>query len=141
MAAVNSRRVILGALAGGVVWNLWSTVLYFTILGKRYTDAQAAGSFLVQPRYPGFPAMWIVLLFILAYVASWLYASVRATRGASAGTALKIGLFVGFAAGFPSALANTEWGPYSRLIPVGQLLEMWVGAILATLIAGWIYRD
>lgn len=141
MAAVNSRRVLLGALAGGVVWNLWSIIIYTTMLGKRYMEAQQAGMFLKQPRYPAFMAQWIVLLFILAYIVSWLYASARATRGASAGTAVLIGLFVGFAAGFPGALANAVWSPYSRFIPLGQMLEMWVGAILATLVAGWLYRD
>jgi len=141
MAAVNSRRILLGALAGGVVWNIWSVIVYLTMLGKRYTAAQEAGFYLKQPRYPAFSVMWIILLFILAYIVSWLYASARATRGASAGTAMTIGLLVGFAAGFPSALANSVWGPYTRFIPLGQLLEMWVGAILATLVAGWIYRD
>ena len=141
MAVVNSRRVLLGALAGGVVWNIWSIILYMTILSKRYMDAQQAGFYLKQPRYPAFMVQWIVLLFILAYIVSWLYASARATRGASAGTAITIGLLVGFAAGFPSALANAVWGPYSRFIPLGQMLEIWVGAILATLVAGWLYRD
>jgi hypothetical protein len=141
MAAVNSRRVLLGALAGGVVWNIWSIILYVTMLSKRYMAAQESGFYLKQPRYPAFPAQWIVLLFILAYIVSWLYASARATRGASAGTAITIGFFVGFAAGFPSALANSVWSPVSRYVPLGQLLEMWVGAILAALVAGWVYRD
>jgi hypothetical protein len=141
MAALNSRRVFWGALAGGVVWNVWSIILYLTMLSKRYMDAQESGFYLKQPRYPVFPAQWIVLLFILAYIVSWLYASARATRGASARTAVIIGCFVGFAAGFPSALANSVWSPVSRYVALGQMLEMWVGAILATLVAGWLYRD
>jgi hypothetical protein len=141
MAAVNSRRVLLGALAGGVVWNLWSICIYFAVLGKRYAAAQEAGIFLKQPRYTWFPVFWIVLLFALAYIVAWLYASARATRGAGASTALQVGFLVGFASGFPSALAVATWGPYTRMIPLWQMLELWVGAILAALVAGFLYRD
>ena len=141
MPGVNSRRVWIGALVGGVVWNVWSFVIYFALLGSRYTETQQAGHFLKDPRYPFYMGQWIITLFLLSFVVAWLYASARATRGVGPGTALKIGLFVGFAAGFPGALAGANWAPYSRMIPLGQMLEMWVGAILATLVAGWLYRD
>lgn len=141
MAAVNSRRVLLGALAGGVVWNLWSMCIYFMVLAKRYAAAQEAGFFLRQPRYALFGVYWIVLLFVLAYVVAWLYASARATRGAGAATALQIGVLVGFASGFPGPFATATWAPYTRMIPLWQMLELGVGAILAALVAGFLYRD
>ena len=143
MAAVNTRRVLLGALAGGVVWNIWSIGINTVVLGARTQAAQEAGDFLRQPRYP-FPLFlgtWIVMLFVLAYILAWLYASARATRGAGPGTALLIGLVVGFAAGFPNNFATSTWAPFSRLFPLWWMLELWVGAILAALVAGWIYRD
>ena len=141
MAAVNSRRVLIGALAGGVVWNLWSIAIDLTLLMPRYEAAQQAGQFLKEPRYPFFVGFRIITLFLLSYVVAWLYASARATRGVGPGTALKIGVMVGFVAGFPGALGGASWAAYSRMIPLGQMLEMWVGAILATLVAGWLYRD
>lgn len=141
MAAVNSRRVLLGALAGGVLWNLWSVCVYLLALAKRYAAAQQAGFFLPAPRYSLFAVYWIALLFVLSYVVAWLYASVRATRGAGPGTALQVGLLVGFASGFPSAFGSSAWSPFTRYIPLWQMLELWVGAVLAALIAGWIYRD
>lgn len=141
MAAVNSRRVWIGALGGGVVWFAWSFLIGMTLLQSRYQAAQEAGHFLKESRYPFFVAYWVVTIFIMSYVVSWLYASARATRGVGPGTALKIGLMVGFVGGFPGALGGASWAPYSRMIPLGQMLEMWVGAILATLVAGWLYRD
>jgi hypothetical protein len=42
------------------------------------------------------------MLFVLAYIIAWLYASARTTQGAGPKTAAQIGLLVGFAAGFPS---------------------------------------
>ncbi len=103
------------------------------MLAKPYAAGQESGFFLKQPRYALFPLFWIVTLFVLAYVVPLLYASVRATRGAGPGTALPVGVLVGFAAGFPGALGVATWAPYTRMIPLWQMLEMWVGAILAAL--------
>jgi hypothetical protein len=48
---------------------------------------------------------------------------------------------VGFAAGFPTNFAMAVWAPFSRHFPLWWMLELWVGAILAALIAGWFYKD
>ena len=143
MADVNTRRVLLGALAGGVVWNIWSIIVNTAVLRTRYEAAQQAGMFLKQPRYPypAFIVVWIVMLFVLASVVAWLYASARATRGAGPKTAAVIGVLVGFAAGFPTNFATATWAPLSRHFPLWWMLELWVGAILAALVAGWLYRD
>jgi hypothetical protein len=101
MATVNTRRVALGALAGGLVWSIWSTIVNLVILEPRYALAQSSGTMLKQARYPWLLVYWFVTIFLLAYVVAWLYSSVRATRGAGPGTALTVGLLVGFAAGFP----------------------------------------
>ncbi len=143
MANVNTRRVLLGALAGGVVWNIWSVIVNAVALSARYEAARQAGSFLKQPRYPYqlFVAVWIVMLFVLAFIVAWLYAAARSTTGAGPKTAVIIGLFVGFAAGFPTNFATATWAPISRHFPLWWMLELWVGAILAALVAGWLYRD
>jgi hypothetical protein len=141
MAAVNTRRVVLGAVVGGVVWTIWSVIINVVALASRYAAAQKAGLLLVTPRYSFFMGYWIITLFLLAYVLAWLYASVRATRGAGPGTALKVGLLVGFAAGFPTNFSQATWSPVDRILPLGWMLDLWVGAILASLVAAWLYRD
>ena len=83
MATVNTRRVALGALAGGLVWSIWSTIVNLVILEPRYAAAQNSGTMLKQGRYPLFLVYWFVTIFLLAYVVAWLYSSVRATRGAA----------------------------------------------------------
>jgi len=141
MATVNTRRVALGALAGGVVWSIWSTIVNVVILAPRYAAAQNSGMMLKQARYPLFLVYWFVTIFLLAYVVAWLYSSVRATRGAGPGTALTVGLLVGFAAGFPMNLSTAAWAPISRYLPLWWMLDLWLGAILASLVAGWLYKD
>lgn len=141
MAAINTRRVALGAVVGGVVWTIWSLVVNKLILASHYAAAQGANQLRVESRYPLFLAYWIITIFLLAYVLAWFYASVRATRGAGPGTALTVGLLVGFAAGFPVNLSVAAWAPFSRAIALWWMLDLWVGAILAALVAGWLYKD
>ena len=141
MVVVNTRRVALGAVAGGVVWAIWSTAVSLGILESRYAAAQNAGLLLKQPRYPLFVPYWIITIFLLSWVVAWIYASVRETRGAGPGTALAIGLLVGFAAGFPINFTLASWSPLDRFLPLWWMLDMWIGAILASLVAGWLYRD
>ena len=141
MAAINTRRVALGALAGGVVWAIWTSVINVGILPPRYVAAQDAGLLLKQPRYSLFVPYWIITVFLLSWVVAWLYASARATRGAGPGTAVTIGLMVGFAAGFPMNLTLAAWSPVGRALPLWWMIDLWVGAVLASLVAGWIYKD
>ena len=139
---VNRGRVFLGGLLGGVVWNVWSVAVQFLIIGMgRDQAAQNAGQFLKEPRYPAFQVQWVVLLFILAIILAHLYAWVRQTLGPGPGTALKVGFLVGFAAGFPTNFGTATWAPFERMFPLGWMLELWVGAILATLVAGWLYKE
>jgi hypothetical protein len=139
---LNRSRVWMGGLAGGVVWLIWSFVPGRLIIGDaRYVAAQNAGLFLKESRYPFFVGQWIVIVFVLAIIMAHLYAWTRQTLGPGPGTALKIGFLVGFAAGFPGNFAQAAWSPVDRTFPLGWMLDLWVGAILATLVAGWLYKD
>jgi len=137
---VNTGRVWMGGIAGGVVWNVWSFLLNLR-QAPIYEFMQKQGLFLKTPRYPFFTGQWIVLIFVLSICLAYLYAWSRATAGAGVMTALKIGMIVGFFAGFPSNFAQATWSPLPRVLPLGWMLEMWAGAILATLVAGWLYKE
>jgi hypothetical protein len=139
---LNRGRIWLGGLAGGVVWLVWSFLVgRYVTTDARYLAAQNAGLFLKTPRYPFFVVQWILLLFILAIAVAHLYAWARAGLGAGPGTALKIGFLAGFFAGFPGNFAQETWFAGDRVLPFGWMIEMWIGAILAALVAGWLYKD
>jgi hypothetical protein len=139
---LNKGRIWLGGLLGGVVWNGWSLVVTLLIIGSaRYKEMQDTNMFLKVSRYRYFEVQWIIMLFLLAILMSHLYAWSRATLKPGPMAALKIGFLVGFAAGFPLSFGEAAWVPIPRIFPLGWMLEMWVGAILATLVAGAIYKD
>jgi hypothetical protein len=124
-----------------VVWNVWSFIIYRYITGPRYIIGQTAGWYLKTPRYPYFVADWIILLFILAIAVAHLYAWARQGLGPGPGTALKVGFLAGFFAGFPGNFAQAVWSSAGRALPFGQMVEMWLGAILAALVAGFLYKE
>jgi len=137
---VNRSRVWLGGLLGGVVWSVWSSLVGMK-QGPLLTAAQNAGFFLKESRYPFFVGQWIVLIFVMSIVLAHLYAWSRATAGAGPMTALKVGAMVGLCAGLPGNFAQAAWSPISRALPLGWMLDLWGGCILATLVAGWFYRE
>lgn len=140
--SLNKGRIWLGGLVGGVVWTVWSFVVGDFIIGNaRYVEAQNAGVFLKAPRYSFFVGQWILILFVLAIVLAHLYAWTRQTLGPGPHTALRIGFWVGFVAGFPLNFAQATWLAAGRGLPFGWMLEMWIGAILTTLVAGSLYKD
>ena len=102
---------------------------------------QKAGMFLKQPRYSFFVAQWIVLLFVMSILLAHLYAWCRATAGPGPRTAAEIGMIVGFCAGVPSNFGAAAWSPMPRALPLGWMLDLWIGAILATVVAGWLYKE
>lgn len=138
--AANSRRVLIGALGGGVVWIIW-TLLNEMVAEKYYIVEQAAGHLLKEPRYFFFRRFWLGTVLLLAYIASWFYASVRATLGPGPRTALRVGVLLGFAISFPLNLSLAIWSPMSRIVPLLWVVDLWGGAILGTLVAGWLYRE
>ncbi|MGD1154336.1 MAG: hypothetical protein ABSA41_00745 [Terriglobia bacterium] len=141
MAAVSSRRIALGTLVGGAVWGIWSTVVNMVILAPKYAFAQKTGLVLAQPRYPLFVVYWFITLFVLTYILTWVYVSVRSTLGAGPVTALRVGFLVGFVSGFPISLSLATWAPFSRAIPLWWMLDLWVGSMLATLVSAWLYKE
>ena len=137
---LNTTRVWLGGFAGGVAWSAWS---FF--IGMRqaplYDAMQKQGLFLKESRYPFFAADWIGLIFVMSILIAYLYALSRATAGPGPKTAVKIGMIVGFCAGVPGNFAQSAWSPVPRLLPLGWMLDLWVGAILAAVVAGFLYKE
>jgi hypothetical protein len=141
MAAIGLRRALLGTLAGGAVWGIWSTIVNMWLLMPRYKFAQAHNLMLSQPRYHFFIVYWFVTLFILTYILTWVYASARTTCGPGPVTAARVGVLMGFTMSFPLGLTMAAWAPFGRGIVAGWMLDLWVGAILATLVSGFFYKE
>jgi hypothetical protein len=137
---LNTARVWMGGIAGGVVWSAWSFFVGMR-LAPLYAAMQKQGLFLKESRYPFFAAHWIGLIFVMSILIAHLYAWARATAGPGPKTAVKIGMIVGFCAGVPGNFAQSAWSPVPRMLPLGWMLDLWIGAILAAVVAGFVYKE
>jgi len=138
--SINRGRVWLGGLLGGVVWNAWSGFIGYR-MAPLYAAMQSQGLFLKESRYPLFAAHWVAIVFVMSIILAHLYVWCRATAGPGPYTALKIGAMVGLCAALPGNFAQAAWSPVPRAMPLGWMLDLWGGAILATVVAGWFYRE
>jgi hypothetical protein len=137
---LNKIRVLLGGIAGGVVWTAWG--LFVGIRqAPLYAAMQQKGLFLKEPRYSLFTPIWIVLIFVMSILIAYLYACARGTAGPGLKTAVKVGMIVGFCAGVPGNFGQAAWSPIPRMLPLGWMLDMWVGSILAAVVAGFLYKE
>ena len=141
MAEVNKKRVALGVVVGGVVWSIWSMLVNALILAPHYMAAQNSGQLLKEPRYSMFLLYWFVGIFLITYILMWIYLSLRVTLGPGPKTALRVGFLVGFAIAFPINLSVAAWVPIERVFPMWWMLDLWIGAMLATFVSAWLYRD
>ena len=78
---LNTARVWLGGIAGGVVWSAWSFFIGMR-QGPFYEAMQKQGFFLKESRYPFFAGQWVLLIFVMSILMAYLYAWSRATAGA-----------------------------------------------------------
>ncbi len=140
MARINTGRVILGGLLAGLVINIVSFLCGSLLTGKKLMQAQQAGHFLSEPRFPFLPA-WLLLMFLVGIGLVWLYAAVRPRLGPGPGTALKVGILVGLFMGVPDNMANAAWGTTGRYLPTMWMLEHLVGCALGTLAGAWLYKE
>ncbi len=141
MADVNKKRVALGVVVGGVAWGIWSMLVNVVFLGGSYAAAQTSGQLLKEPRYPLFLAYWFVGLFLFTYILTWIYLSLRVTLGPGPKTALRVGFLVGFAIAFPINLSVATWVPIDRAFPLWWMLDLWIGAMLATFVSAALYKE
>jgi len=143
MAGVNTRRVWIGGVTGGIVWLVWAIIVNFAFLMPLYEAAMSNGTMLTEQemRYSFFMIVWMVQFPALGVLLAALYAGVRGSWGPGPVTAVKVGLIGGFFAGFPVDFYLATWATFPRTIAAGWLLELLVGAVLSTLVAGWLYKD
>jgi hypothetical protein len=110
----------------------------------RYTATQDAGLFLKQARYPFFVGHWIVILLLLSIILPHLYAWTRGTLGPGPAPRSR-SAFSWDSPDSPRAspdnFGQAAWSPINLAFPLGWMLDMWIGSILAALVAGFLYQE
>lgn len=140
---INTKRLLIGALAGTVVWSIWTSLITMNVLLPVYGIEEKAGLIFGSPRYGfgAFFASWLLILFAVSTCGALLYALLSEKWGRGLTTALKIGGLLGFVAAVPSNFSMLNWSTVTSMIPLFWMIDMWVGVILTTCISAVIYKD
>ena len=139
MEKINYGRMILGGVLGTVVLFMVGFLFQAIILGSHHEYFIAKGTVLAQPREMG----WIAHIMgglVCGLVLSMSYVVARKFRGPGPMTAILSGLTIAL---FTAGDTTAEYAFYNlgSMIPVMTFVNNIVGAILATLTAGFIYKD
>jgi len=139
--AINTKKVLLGGIAAGVVMNVIDTITNMFILGARMkaeTDAFKPG--LSDQMMQGTAMVtYIVMDFILGFALVWTYAAIRPRFGPGLRTATYAAVLFWILAGvFFSGFMHMGimspglWWSFAFIGLVNFLVSAWVGAWLYT---------
>jgi len=135
---INYGRMILGGVLGAVVLFAVGFLVHGVLLKDNYMFFQGS-SVLMEPRENGM-LIHSVATIISGLCLSMLYVVARKFGGAGPLTAIKVGFTVGlFTIGGMSAMY--AFYNLGGMIPFMTLADNIVGCMLATLVAGMVYKD
>jgi hypothetical protein len=123
------------------VGNVFQFAVWVPLVGRTLSAALQASGHPMQETV-GTTVAGIVVGFMAAILAIWLYAAIRPRYGAGPGTAALAGVAGGLLMGvFPDVF----WGFSLRLIParvwVGDAAFTLVVFVIATVLGAWVYKE
>jgi hypothetical protein len=136
---MNTKRILWGGLAAGVLLNVTEAILNAGILMDDYSAILEAHQ-LTEASWA--MAGYIVSMFVMGIAVAWLYAALRPRFGAGWGTAMRAGVLLWFT----TYLIPSIWmGAMGMGFGMGgTLLSLAWGLVeitLAGMLAGWIYQE
>lgn len=140
---INTKRLLLGAAAGTIIWSIWTSLITMNLLLPVYATEERAGHIFSSPRYGFGPFFfsWLLILLAVSICGALLYALLRDQLGRGLVTALKIGGVLGFVAAVPANFGALNWSTVTSTVPIFWMVDMWVGVTLTTCISAFIYSD
>jgi len=140
MGKTNWKRVFLGGLVAGIVFNIIQFATSVIYLNDIFIPALEA----LNPNYQettGSLIFWIVLNFVSGILVVWLYSAIRPRYGAGPKTALITGLFLWVMCPLImyAIFGAMQLFPGTMLV-VGSLTDL-VMFVVATLAGAWVYKE
>ncbi len=140
MGSINTGRVVLGGVAGGIVLNCVDYAVNGVWLAAAWTEAS-------KKLNPSLNAMegsavfgYVAMDFIVAIVIAWLYASIRPRHGAGPRSAVFAALPIWFVLCAVNATLVTG-GMFPADLMTRSLLGSLVGTLAAGYTAGLLYKE
>ena len=137
--AINTKKVVIGGIAAGVVMNIIDFIVNMFILGARMkaeSDAFKPG-LADQMMQSSVMVSYIVMDFVLGILLVWTYAAIRPRFGPGPRTAIYVAVLFWVLAGIflsgylhMGMMSQGLWWTFAILGLVNFLVSSWVGAKL-----------
>jgi hypothetical protein len=138
MGKINWSRVFLGGLAGGVIVLAVDIFVNGVLFGNEW---KAAYEKLGHPPAASGLIILVIWALLVGICATWLYAAARPRFGPGPKTAVKTGFaFWIFGYGLPT-IGLLSFYIFPPHLPIVSAAGGIAGAILASLMGGWVYRE
>lgn len=137
--AVNYGKVATGGVVAGVVMTASEFVLNEFVIAEEM--AAAFASMNVAEPTGSVIAVFIAVVFVIAFMTMWLYAIMRPVCGAGPKTAAYAGLFMWFPYYAAPAIAFCAMGMVPTSTTVVSVVWGAVGMALAGVAGAWLYSD
>lgn len=139
MAGVNTKRIVAGGLAAGLVINVVETVMNLFVLVEPMEGLMEARNLepVAGPAIAGFT----LLAFVLGMMTVWIYAAIRPRYGEGPGTALRAGLAVWALFYLLPLSANSLMGLFPTGMFVAGLAYSLPMMLVAAYVGGMLYKE
>ena len=140
MAAINTGKVIVGGLAGGVVLNIVDYVVNGVWLAEKWTAQTAKLNPNLNMMASTSIAYYVVTDFLLGILVVWLYAAIRPRFGPGSGTATKAAIAVWIAVALVNAnlAVGGMYGP--KIIALSCAFTL-VGMLAGGNVGAMMYKE
>lgn len=138
--AINTKKLLIGGIAAGVVLNVIDIIANMVFLGERMrAEANAFKAGLGDQMMEGSMATYIIMDLILGFALVWTYAAIRPRFGPGLKTATYVAVLFWILAGIfysgfmhMGMMSNGLWWSFAFFGLVNFLVASWVGAWLYT---------
>jgi hypothetical protein len=136
---INTRGVVVGGLAAGLIINVSEYLLNEPVLGASMVAALASHN--LPPVGGNAIAVFVILGFVLGLVLVWLYAAIRPRFGAGPKTAAIAGALVWFLDYFCGSVVLGALGLFPTRLLFIALVWGLIELIVAALVGGRLYSE
>ena len=139
MAHINWKRVIVGGLAAGFLYDLFEILLSPLFVGRQY-EAELNAIRHTPPSAAGY-AFFIGWGFVIGLVALFFYAAVRPRFGPGPRTAACVAFGLWLVADLMPQMGQAVMGIFTFPLMIKFTLQQFFFMLATTIVGAWVYRE
>lgn len=139
MSGINTTRVLIGGLIGGLVINIGEALLNAVVLADEMEALNAR--FNLPPMGGGTLALFVVMCFLLGILTIWMYAAIRPRFGPGPKTAARAGAAIWFAAYLFPGIGFAALGFFPANMTGVSLAWGLIEILAASVAGGYFYKE